>query len=124
MSATKKTVTVEQIKERDSKRFGRHIPGRVADGHKATIVLGESITLHGVDRGLAYSKTFKIGDTAAYHSYNFVYTGEIVAIGEKTITIKDHDTVTRLALYSFDWRNFDLDLESIAARNHETMMTI
>jgi hypothetical protein len=128
MAKAIKTITVENIKGRDSVRFGRNIPGPSAMGHHAEIIVGVSIRLHGVetnrkDGPLAYDHTFKFGDVAEYDSYNMHYTGRIVSIGEKTIGIlpEGSDRVRRLELYEFSYRNRDLDLDAIAARNLDVM---
>lgn len=72
------------------------------------------------------SRTFKIGDQAEYDSYNLSYTGTIIGISEKTVSIKpEHrETVKRLKLTDFCWRNWDFDEEKTAHRNSEEMMCI
>lgn len=71
-----------------------------------------------------FDLTFKIDDRAEYDAYNFSYTGEIIAIGERTITIRDDKTTRRLSLYEFAWRNCDFDAARIAQRNAETSNAI
>lgn len=125
-----KRVVVENIKGRDSKRFGMVNPGPVAEGHHAEIVVGESIRLHGIEKNRTdgpapYDITFKVGETAVYGSYNLVYTGKILAIGEKTVTIQEcGDRVSRLALYDFSWRNRDYNADKIREMNAETSRCI
>jgi hypothetical protein len=70
---------------------------------------------------------FEIGDTATYDSYNLVYTGEIVQISEKCVTIRpkyETKKTKRLKLSEFCWRNWDFDAEQTALRNSETMTYI
>lgn len=119
-------IKVETIKARDMKRGSQTIAGEVLQGCHAEIVPGESIRVFGDYRGryFPFDKTFKIGDTAEYDSYNMSYTGAIVNIGAKTVTIQKGDgtRTCRLSLYDFCWRNHDLDLDRIAERNHDVLM--
>lgn len=74
-----------------------------------------------------FDLTFKIGDHAVYGSYNLTYTGKIVAIGEKTITINASGTGEKckwLTWDNFAWRNWDYDADKIAADNAEERMYI
>jgi hypothetical protein len=77
-----------------------------------------------------FCKTFKVGDVAEHDSYNFSYTGKIVSITDKTVTISNHvndapgGRVTRLDLHTFCWRNHDFDLAVTTARNIETSYNI
>lgn len=90
----------------------------------------KSIRLYGTFNNLTagprqYDITFRIGDVAEYDSYNLKYTGRIVSIGEKTVTIEDrHNGCSapsrrRLDLADFANRNWDFDAEKIAAHNRE-----
>jgi hypothetical protein len=75
----------------------------------------------------AFDRTFTMGDEVEYHSYNLIYTGRIVGIGPKTVTIKHYphsDTVTRLDLYSFIDRNWDFDAARIDKHNAEEMQCL
>lgn len=133
-------VTVWEIKAKDSKRFGRVIPGDVAKGHHAQIVPGKSIRLFGevgqrydgtrglVDGGV-FKRDFKIGDEAVVGSYNLVYTGIITAITEKTITVVEYAGTSsakthRMDLFTFDMRNRDFNAEETARRNENTLAHI
>lgn len=87
----------------------------------------KSITIFGnFWNGTEFSKTFSIGDTAEYDSYNLHYLGNIVKISNKSVTIEEEYSTRkhRLDLYTFISRNKDLDVEEIAEKNHETMMYI
>jgi hypothetical protein len=76
-----------------------------------------------------FNNTFKIGDEAEYHSYNLSYTGKIISIGEKTVTIQAYSGTLnqknhRLSLWEFAWRNWHFDAEKIAQDNFVTMQYI
>ena len=134
------------IVERDSKRFGTVYPGKAVEGHRATIVPGKSITLHGYEKSCRYvpakpgetatqgkyvakpvglySNHFELGDWAEVHSYNLVYTGRIRKITAKTVTIIEyedsaHPRTYRLSIADFDRKNWDFDAVAAAKRNSE-----
>jgi hypothetical protein len=75
-----------------------------------------------------YDKIFKVGDMAVYDSYNLVYTGEILSITDKSVTISQKSVGTtrnkRLKLYEFTRRNYDYNSDRIAKENSDTMMVI
>lgn len=139
-----KKIAVWEIRTPDRKRFGVARPGAVLPNRHAEIVVGVSIRLFGMtkpgnryvidasgarvlDPGTVYRRDFKVGDEAVYGSYNLVYTGTITAIGEKTVTITESGRggqVHRLALYEFDWRNWNFDPAETARRNADTMRYI
>lgn len=74
--------------------------------------------------------SFVVGDTAEYDSYNLSYTGEIVKITDKCVTIvayKGHrgmEKTHRLDLDTFCWRNHNFDAVETARQNAETSMYI
>lgn len=73
----------------------------------------------------AYDKTFKVGDTVVHGAYNLEYTGKIVSIGPKTVTVDTgFGERKRMKLSAFAFYNHDLDLAETSKRNHETMMYI
>ena len=72
---------------------------------------------------VAFDRTFKLGDEAEYDSFNLVYTGQIVAITDKIVTIQDGSERHRLDLYEFIRRNWDLDLEKIGKNNQDVLTT-
>lgn len=98
--------------------------------YNADVILNVSIRLHGFVskwnttscsyEPVPFERVFALGDIAEYDSYNLSYTGDIVAIGAKTVSIRDGSKVRRLFLYEFAWRNSDFDGEKIRARNAET----
>lgn len=74
-----------------------------------------------------FDRTFKLGDEVEYGSYNLKYTGPIVAIGPKTVTVDCHGTgerKKRLSLRDFIWRNWDFDAAETAAYNANEMLYI
>jgi len=99
------------------------------------VIKGESIRLYGSTvqylRGgktdVPYDVTFKVGDEAEYDSYNLSYTGTIVSIGAKTVTIATGDTgsrTRRLKLAEFSWRNQRFDAAETARKNAIEMQCI
>jgi hypothetical protein len=121
-----KTVLHSPVMTKARKFRGQAYPSQPTE-HNAEIVPGESIRIWGDYCAKSYEQNFKIGDEAEYNSYNLRYTGEIVGIGAKTVTIKHYpgsDEVTQLDLETFCWRNYAFDSEAIAAQNNETMQYI
>lgn len=96
------------------------------DDFNTDIIKGKSIRIYGQRYGEKFDKTFVIGDEVEESSYNYVYLGDIVGISESSVLIsKKHYTAnTRMNLRQFIFKNYDLDLEKIAARNLETSYTI
>jgi hypothetical protein len=73
----------------------------------------------------AFDKIFSIGDEAEYGSYNLIYTGTIVGITDKQVTIEDRGIETcRLKLFNFIDRNWDFDAARVAAHNAEERFCI
>tara|TARA_R110000796_G_scaffold84556_2_gene184228 strand:- start:1045 stop:1416 length:372 start_codon:yes stop_codon:yes gene_type:complete len=95
------------------------------DDYRADVVKGSSIRIHGIDannvRGpQSFDRTYQLGDDAVYDSYNMVYTGEIVSITDKTVTIDTRSTggrTKRLPLAVFVARNHGWDLVKVAKHN-------
>lgn len=74
-------------------------------------------------------RTFKVGDTAEYDSYNLSYLGEITKITQRAVTIVAYkgslnEKAHRLDLHKFCWRNYKFDLAKTQAENSETSMYI
>ena len=66
------------------------------------------------------SVKFEIGDEAEYNSYNLRYTGKIISITEKTVSIKNaFNEVSRLKIADFCWRNWDFNAEKVKQYNTE-----
>lgn len=129
-TASTKSLTVLDIQCKAWTRYGTRHEGEVMKGHHAAIEPGKSITLFGemdvYQNGsnvihVPYERKFVIGDVAEYDSYNLSYTGSIVAIGKKTVTIQDHGRNRVLDLANFSRRNRDFDAEKTAKRNSEWM---
>ncbi len=94
-----------------------------ADVWNADVVKGQSIRIHGTDGNRVQSRnidrTYKVGDRAAYDSYNLIYVGTIVSITAKTVTIDAGGTGEkrkRLPLAVFFSRN-RRSIEAIDAHN-------
>jgi hypothetical protein len=90
------------------------------------IVAKDKIRLWGYRGEDQYIRDFEVGDEAEYDSYNLRYTGTIVKITEKCVTIETAAPrfVKRLDLYTFAWRNYNFDAAKTAAKNAETLMHI
>lgn len=122
------------IVQRGYKR-GSHVVGpKRVPARYAVVTPGKSIRLVGLaypGKGdmagdqRAYDRTFSIGDTAEYDSFNMSYHGEITSIGKGgnvTVAHPYSKRSTRLDAEQFTWRNYDLDLAAAAQRNHDVMM--
>ena len=107
----------------------------VKPGEWAEVVKGKSIRLFGAKRrpapgekagAVLYENKFEIGDTVEYDSFNLSYTGKIVSITAKTVTIQPplNDKKRRLKIDTFQWRNWNFDAAETARKNSETMMYI
>lgn len=128
------TINVIGVTLKGFTRNGIKHEGEKHMNENAGIIKNESIRIYGLSENrhrydkenmksitykVAYDRTFKMGDTVEYDSYNLKYTGKIIAIGEKTIKIEHNHggKVTQLDLHTFIWRNWDLDLKKIAEEN-------
>ena len=75
-----------------------------------------------------YSRRFVMGEEAEYGSYNLVYTGPIVGISTKRITVDAHSTGNRgdvrcFDLEQFDGRNWDFDaVETVRTKTFTLMI--
>lgn len=71
--------------------------------------------------------SFEVGDEAEHGSYNLIYTGKIVSITPKTVTVERKDIGCgnrRLKWNEFAWRNHDFDAAKVASYNSNEMMYI
>lgn len=122
------TIEYRNLKRRDGRHMGRAYEGEVKVGQHADVTPGKSIRLHGLDTNKWEPKphdiTFKVGDRAVHGAYNLVYTGVIVSIGAKTVTVEDGGERKRMSIFDFNNYNHDYDAERIAHRNREMFMTI
>ena len=79
-----------------------------------------------VDGPQTFDITFHVGDQAIYDTYNLKYTGEIVSIGNKTVTIAaykgtNNETRHRLNLGKFAWKNWNFNAEKVFEHNAEEL---
>lgn len=100
------------------KRMGQVYPPTPTE-YAVDVDPGNSIQIY---RNGKTCRSFELGDTAEFDSYNLSYTGTITAITNKTVSIEQYGTVHRLTIYDFCWRNWAFDAADTAARNHETMI--
>lgn len=124
---------VEDIVSKKSKRHGVEYGGKNSYGvFHAEIWKNEAIRIHGAvtNQGTTpkiFNRVFNLDDEVEYDSYNFVYTGPILKIGQKTVTIDKGSGYSKnvmLDLHTFILKNWDLDLESISKRNIEVSYSI
>ncbi len=103
-------------------------PGWNNGDYNADIQPKQSIRIFGVytnsSKPKPFDKTFKIGDEAEYNSYNLIYTGKIVSIGPKTVSIDDDGKVTRLSIYGFIDKNHDFNVFKVNGHNKIEMQCI
>ena len=124
-----KTVTIDPIMTKARKRHGVVYPSQPTDYAAVITNSGRADATISVKKIRGYNmgagRIFKVGDVAEYDSYNLSYTGVITKITDKTVTIKKYensDTVKRLDLETFAWRNYDFDAAETARKNAEEMM--
>jgi hypothetical protein len=97
--------------------------------YNAEVTPGVQVRIWGVEANhvngpQTFDRVFKVGDVVEHGSYNLHYTGPILALGAKTVTVKDDcgsGKNKRMNLTNFCWRNWNLDLVKIAKRNGEWM---
>ena len=132
-SQMKKAIMVHCIVSRTITRQGVTYEGTESNDYNAEIIPGQSIRIFGEIKrydgaNTKFDRTFKMGEQAEYDSYNLIYTGEIIAIAGKTVTIQhytsSHSRKSRMSLHDFIWRNWDLDMEKVNARNQDTLQHI
>lgn len=121
------------VERKAYKRGSSVFPAKRVEARYAVITPGKSIRIVGVaypqrdlvDDQRPYDRTFALGDTVEYDSFNLSYHGPISAIGACVTVRKEYSKRTvRMELDGFTTRNHDLDLEAAAARNSDTMMAI
>ena len=121
--------TIKNIQPKSYTKFGVIHQPEEKNIYHADIAPKKSIRLYGTQINhlpgpVDFDKTFNIGDQAEYASYNLDYTGEIVAIGAKTIIIEDHGEKHRLDLHTFAWRNWNFNVQVIFDNNMDTLQRI
>jgi hypothetical protein len=94
--------------------------------YRVTLVPGVHVLVeHFKNDQFVAMKRFEVGDEAEYDSFNLSYTGPVVSIGAKTVTLKTSGGITkRLKAEEFGWRNWDFDATKTARRNAEVSQTI
>lgn len=134
-------IEVKMIQPKERKVFGKVYPGQASGIFNADIQPGKSIRIHGFTQTysringhqlnpfpgagcVSFDLTFNIGDQAEYDSFNLIYTGKIVSITAKTVTIEEYGQKHRLDLYTFIRRNYDFNLDKIRKYNAEEMLCI
>lgn len=116
-------IRYEELRERDWTRGGVTHKGKVLKDAKADVIPGVSVRIFGRAHNLVipcdYDLTFKIGDDAVYDSYNTVYVGKIIRIGEKTVAIQGNSATTQIAYERFTVLNCRFNREKIAKAKAE-----
>ncbi len=96
-------------------------------GHSVTILPGDSISIFGVDTNRVkgptpYDRTFCIGDSAEYASYNTSFYGKIVGISATRVRIANHfGRISSLKIGEFARRNRHFVLSEVEASNRSHM---
>lgn len=107
---------------KDADRKG-HL-GRVARGQHAEVRPRKWIRLFGAENGVAFERMFALGAEAAYGGYNLTYTGNVVSIGQKTVTVRDESVTSRLSIFDFLFWNRRFDAQRVRECNRRTLATL
>jgi hypothetical protein len=94
--------------------------------YRVTLVPGQYVVVEHfiVDRFVAMRR-FEVGDECEYDSFNLSYTGPILAIGKKTVTVEStFKGKKRLKAEEFGWRNWNFNAGETARRNAEISQSI
>ena len=94
--------------------------------YRVTLVPGQYVVVEHfiVDRFVAMRR-FEVGDEVEYDSFNLSYTGPILAIGKKTVTVEStFKGKKRLKAEEFGWRNWNFNAGETARRNAEISQSI
>ena len=94
--------------------------------YRITLVPGAYVVVEAFkDDQFVSMKRFEVGDEVEYDSFNLSYTGLIMAIGKKTVTVEtSFKGNKRLKAEEFGWRNWDFNAAETARRNAETSQSI
>lgn len=121
-------ITVRNVCEPQSRKWGWRA---TKDYYQAVIIKNKSITISGdygnhVDGPQEFRKTFNVGDDAVSGSYNLIYTGKIVFVGEHFVRVleKGYSKAKQLTLAQFIYYNWNYDAKKISAHNSEEMYHI
>ena len=94
--------------------------------YRVTLVPGVHVIVEHfiVDRFVSMRR-FEVGDEVEYDSFNLSYTGPILAIGKKTVTVEStFKGKKRLKAEEFGWRNWNFNAGETARRNAEISQSI
>jgi len=94
--------------------------------YRVTLVPGQYVVVEHfiVDQFIAMRR-FEVGDEVEYDSFNLSYTGPILAIGKKTVTVEStFKGKKRLKAEEFGWRNWNFNAGETARRNAEISQSI
>lgn len=101
------------------------------DYYQAVLFKNKSITISGdygnhVDGPKTFRLTFNMGDKAVCGSYNLIYTGKIVFIGEHFVRVLEqgYSKPKQLTLSEFIFYNWNYNAEKISKHNSEEMYHI
>jgi len=94
--------------------------------YRVTLVPGAHVIVeHFRDDQFISMRRFEVGDEVEYDSFNLSYTGPILSIGKKTVTVESSfKGKRRLKAEEFGWRNWDFNAGEVARRNAETSQSI
>jgi hypothetical protein len=125
-----KLIQIRDIKTKPRVFRGRKIEPENRYGVWNADITKDTIRIFGTQNGSSYGpvefdRVFTVGDRVEYDSYNLHYLGVIEAIGPSSVTIAERgERKTRLGLFEFIWRNWNLDLGRIEKHNDEELMCI
>lgn len=94
--------------------------------YRVTLVPGTHVIVeHFRDDQFISMRRFEVGDEVEYDSFNLSYTGPILAIGKKTVTVEStFRGKKRLKAEEFGWRNWNFNASETARRNAEVSQAI
>lgn len=94
--------------------------------YRVTLVPGSHVVVeHFKDDQFVSVRRFEVGDEVEYDSFNLRYTGPIVSIGAKTVTVETtFNGNKRLKAEEFGWRNWNFNSAVTKARNAEISQSI
>lgn len=94
--------------------------------YRVTLVPGQYIVVeHFIVDQFVAMRRFEVGDECEYDSFNLSYTGPILAIGKKTVTVESSfKGKKRLKAEEFGWRNWNFDPVETGRRNAEISQSI
>jgi hypothetical protein len=121
--ATPKFQPLQRVYTKARTYHGLQYPAKETE-YEVEVSICNSITIF---RNGEIGATFQLGDTAVYGSYNLIYTGTIISIGAKSVTVRHYeggDKVSQMDFNEFSRRNFDYDAEEVANHNFTEMQCL